>query len=70
MHEGSLAAEVVPVGTKWTITVGTKVKVEITQGAEAFTDKDKFLFSVFKSSATGGKITEIKEGQIDATDGP
>ncbi|MCH7995819.1 MAG: hypothetical protein IIB57_15435 [Planctomycetes bacterium] len=59
-----------PVGTKWTITLGTKIKVEITQKATAFANGDNFVFSVFKSSATGGKKNEIAEGEISATDGP
>jgi hypothetical protein len=59
-----------PPGTKWTITIGTKIKVEITQGATAFANGDSFVFSVFKSSATGGKKNEITPGEISATDGP
>lgn len=59
-----------PPGTKWTISIGTKIKVELTQGTAAFADADFFAFSVFKSLATEGKKTEIAPGEISATDGP
>jgi hypothetical protein len=61
-----------PQGTKWTLTIGTEVQVEITQGATAFADGDKFEFSVFKSgaSSTGYKKNETATGSFDVTDGP
>lgn len=59
-----------PVNTKWNITIGTKIKVQITQHPIFFKDKDKFVFSVFKTSAVGGKTNEIAEGAISAADGP
>ncbi len=57
-------------GTQWTLTVSNKITVVITQGATFFADGDEFQFSVFKSTATGGKKNEIDEGYIDVTDGP
>jgi hypothetical protein len=60
----------VPQGTKWTLTIGTDIEIEITQGATAFADGDKFEFSVFKSAASGGKQNEIDTGSVDVTDGP
>ena len=61
-----------PQGTKWTLTIGTEVQVEITQGATEFADGDKFEFSVFKSgaSSTGYKKNETATGLFDVTDGP
>jgi len=61
-----------PAGTKWTLTIGTEVQVEITQGATAFADGDKFEFSVFKSTAesTGYKKNETATGSFDVMDGP
>lgn len=55
---------------QWSITLGSKIKVVITQGSTAFEDGDKFVFSVFKSSAAGGKKNEIAEGLINVADGP
>lgn len=60
----------VPAGTVWSITIGTKVKVDITQEATAFDNGDTFTFSVFKTSATGGKVNEIAVGSINITTGP
>jgi hypothetical protein len=51
-----------PAGTKWTMTIGTEVQVEITQGSTAFADGDEFKFSVFKSSH---KENEIDTGSIN-----
>jgi len=51
-----------PAGTKWTLTIGTEVQVEITQGSTAFADGDEFKFSVFKSSE---KENEIDTGSIN-----
>ncbi len=59
-----------PEDTEWTLTVAGKITVVITQGATAFANGDEFKFSVFKSTATGGKENEIDEGYIDVTDGP
>ena len=59
-----------PQSTQWTLTIGTEVTVVITQGATAFADGDKFEFSVFKSTATNGKLNQINTGSIDVTDGP
>ena len=55
---------------KWTLTIGTKVQVVITQGSTAFGNVDEFKFSIFKSSAGGGKQNEVDSGSIDVTDGP
>jgi hypothetical protein len=61
-----------PQGTKWTLTIVTDIELEITQGATAFADGDKFDFSVFKSAAssTGYKKNEVATGYLDVTDGP
>jgi len=57
-------------GTTWTITLGTKVRVVITQGATAFETGDEFLFCVFKSTAVNGKQNDANIELIDAGDGP
>jgi hypothetical protein len=61
-----------PQGTQWTLTIANKITVVITQGSTAFANGDKFVFSVFKSTATatGGKRNEIGLGYVDVTDGP
>jgi len=45
----------VPAGTTWTVTVGNKVRVVITQGATAFAGGDQIVFSVFKTGDARGK---------------
>ena len=57
-------------GSKWTLNLGTKVKVVIEQKATPFETGDKFVFSVFKSSAPGGKQITTGLGQIDPFVGP
>ncbi len=65
-----MVAGPVPQGTTWTLTMGTKVQVTITQGATAFADGDQFMFDIFKTTAGGGKQNEIAPGPIDVLDGP
>jgi hypothetical protein len=60
----------VPLGTMWTNTIGTTISVLVTQGSTAFADGDTFVFSVFKTTATGGKVNETDSGAYDVTDGP
>ena len=60
----------VPPGTTWELALGTKVKVVITQGRVAFANGDKFIFSIFKTSAPKGKKNEIGLGSFDVKKGP
>jgi len=60
----------VPQGTVWTLALGTKVRVTITQGSTAYANGDRYRFSVFKTTSTGGKKNETDEGALDVTDGP
>ena len=59
-----------PAGTEWTMTVPGRITVKITQGTNEYEDTDKYKFSVFKSSATGGKKNDIGADPIDVFDGP
>ena len=52
------------------LNVPGQVTVEITQGNTGFGNFDGFSFSVFKSTATGGKKNEIGLFFIDVKTGP
>ena len=69
-HRAEDTQDPAPAGTQWTLTIGAKVKVVITQGATAFRTGDSFKFSVFKTSAPGGKKNETNTGFFDVTAGP
>ena len=60
----------VPQGTVWILTLGTKVRVTITQGSTAYATGAEYKFSVFKTTASGGKKNETAEGSLGVTDGP
>lgn len=57
-------------GATWTIAIAGKVTVVIHRGATAFGDGAHFDFSVFRTARAEGKANEVKDGEIDATDGP
>jgi hypothetical protein len=63
-------AGALPRGTQWTLTLGTKVRLRITQGRTAFANGDTIRFSTFRSTARLGKRNIIGLGAIDPTSGP
>jgi len=63
-------AGALPRGTQWTLTLGTKVRLRITQGRTAFANGDTIRFSTFRSTARRGKRNIIGLGAIDPTSGP
>jgi hypothetical protein len=63
-------AGAIPAGTVWTLNLGTKLTLTITQGANAFQNGDRFIFSTLKSTAVGGKVNQLAAGLFNVGNVP
>jgi hypothetical protein len=58
-------------GVKWTLAIGTKIKVEITQkGGTEYADGATYTFSVFKTGDANGKQNDTDVGPYTVTGNP